>query len=80
MLVTPRRQRIVEVDQFLGQLIEIEPAIGVAIDLEPGRGDRLLGPIAEVEAGPLERRVARLAKARLLERRFEPGGRSWPPS
>ena len=63
MLVPPARKRVVDVDELLGKLVEIEPAIGVAIDFEPGGRHRLLGPIAEVEAGPLQRSLARLAEA-----------------
>ena len=55
MLVAPGRERIVDVDELLGEAIEIEPALGVPIDLKPGTGDRLDRTVAEIEPCPLER-------------------------
>ena len=72
------RQRIVDIDQLLGQLVEVEPALGVAIDFQPGVADRFLRAIPEVEAGALERGMRRIPQARLVERRLQPGPASLP--
>src|SRR5690348_9076294 len=71
MLVPPGGERVVDVDQLLGELVEVEPLLGVAINLEPGAGDRLRRTIAKVESGALQRRQRSFAQARLFERRRE---------
>src|SRR5437868_10938300 len=68
MLAPPRRERIVDVDQFFGELVKVEPALRVAVHFEPGSGDRFDRAVAEVEAGPLERGMRRFAEARLRQR------------
>ncbi len=76
MLVPPAGQRVVDVDQLLGELVKLEPAVGVAIDLEPRRGERLDRAVADVEAGALQRRDGSLAQARRFERMLKPAALS----
>ena len=73
MLVPPPGQRIVDIDQFLGQLVELEPALAVAIDRGPRRRDRLARPVAEVEPGAGKRGIGLVPQARLVERGDQPG-------
>src|SRR5690348_15343585 len=72
MLVPPHGERVVDVDQLLGEFVQLEPAIGIAINLEPGGGEIPLRPVPEVEAGAGERVRRRFMEARLVERTLEP--------
>ena len=71
MLVPPAGQGIVDIDQFLGQLIEVETAFGVAIDREPRGADRVA--VADREAGAGERGIGLVPQRRLGERGAQPG-------
>ena len=71
--MAPARQRIVDVDQFLGELVELEPALAVAIDLGPGRLDRLARAVSKIEAGAGKRGVGLFPQARLGKRRRKAG-------
>ena len=55
MLVPPARERVVDVDQLLGEFIKLEPTLLVAIDFEPGPRERRNRGVADIESGALER-------------------------
>ena len=65
MLVAPTGKSVVDVDQFLGELIEVEPALRIAVDFEPSLADRVDRAIAEIEARPLESGMGSFAKTGL---------------
>ena len=71
MLVPPAGQRVVDIDQFLGQLVEFEIFLRIAIDREP-RGLDLVRPFNR-EAGAGERGIGLIPQRRLIERGAEPG-------
>jgi len=71
--VTPPGQRIVDIEELLGELVEVEPAVGVAIDLQPRGRQRLVRAVAEVEASTFERRMRGIAEARLFQRACDLG-------
>src|SRR5947209_12093442 len=78
MLVAPRREGIVDIDQLFSELVEIEPTLGVAIDFEPRGGELVDRAAAEVEARALERRGGAVAQAGLGKRRLEPSALGGP--
>ena len=71
--MAPGGERIVDVDELLGQLVEVEPALGVTVHFEPSLADRLDRSVTEIEARAFERRMRSLAKARLGKSSFETG-------
>ena len=72
MLVPPHGERVVDIDELLGQLVQLEPAVGITVHLHPSGRARLDGPVANAEAGAHERIGSDIAQARLVERRLQP--------
>jgi hypothetical protein len=68
MLVPPARERVVDVNQLLGELVQFEPALFVAVNQEPGSRERRDRCVADIEARAFQRGDCRFAQAGLVER------------
>src|SRR5437588_11378678 len=68
MLMSPARQRVVDVHELFGKLVKLIPAIGIAVDLKPGLSERLDRAVADLEARPCQCVDRAIPQARLIQR------------